>query len=878
MHKFSNLLKDLPALRESRMVVGGFAVWMVWKGDLPDAIQNTFQDYGGLRISEERNQSLWFFFGKDVFRGLARLQVWARMNDLPVYIQVLPTKLLLGFQLEITLSLGSEFFSQQAMAPDEFEIWIHPGVRQDVEGMPGISLEPVDSYAGLTTASWRKLTADPRLAFGSTLAWYFILRPLGNPMDKAFVEGWRAFFGEVQKILQRLKLKYILHDNFLIFQLENYRSLKSWTTEILAAVRNCKEAEPPTYWPSAMVAVEKGNLHFNEDLPKKVALDWNKMVPDFPHLTYRTAFMLGSQFKIKDVSYSLERSKVTDWCYVHLADADLAASSGTMAVSMPVTLLAGELRPCFYCGLRTHAEPECPTRELAAPAPEVFSEIGQTPLEEINAGLAAVGEALAVDPKAGMRELLRDGSKGTLVARAVHEINAPVQFPFLRLVWRSLGEDLPGGLDRLAPDERHPYMVQLEALVEGDPFKAERLARQESLRAPRDYEYYLVQALVALERGDLERAGHLFKETEALGRNALHFAYLKFLQGRLCEVQARFDEAMNFYKQAETASPKWSEPHYRQAVSMVKMGFADHAVTLFAELIAKDPNFFNRVLLDPELERGMVQLLSALWDIWSRAKADAAENLEKLKDLAAEFEDWFGEKSDFNRENQEEIGALLKLAEVENYVVFQRIIKSCERLTKRLKARVDADVKVLEKQAKDFRERLKTLHREISWFPFPKTLREFNKDFNFCVHKLNWVKGQHFQIAENFRKSREFFNQVEEKLKKLGGRLVTLKIIRDSTLFLMILGKSFMWLEIIGLGVSLIVIPTVVYMAEKSSGGGWLREMILGQKWGLQKGLVIFLSLAALTAALLRTALVYDKKKEKFFKEYEESVASARKR
>jgi len=106
MHKFSNLLKDLPALRESRMVVGGFAVWMVWKGDLPDAIQNTFQDYGGLRISEERNQSLWFFFGKDVFRGLARLQVWARMNDLPVYIQVLPTKLLLGFQLEIKRSLA----------------------------------------------------------------------------------------------------------------------------------------------------------------------------------------------------------------------------------------------------------------------------------------------------------------------------------------------------------------------------------------------------------------------------------------------------------------------------------------------------------------------------------------------------------------------------------------------------------------------------------------------------------------------------------------------------------------------------------------------------------------------------------------------------
>jgi hypothetical protein len=47
-------------------------------------------------------------------------------------------------------------------------------------------------------------------------------------------------------------------------------------------------------------------------------------------MTYRTAFLLGEGFRIKDVSYSLERSKLTDWCYVHLAEGDLAQVSGSL--------------------------------------------------------------------------------------------------------------------------------------------------------------------------------------------------------------------------------------------------------------------------------------------------------------------------------------------------------------------------------------------------------------------------------------------------------------------------------------------------------------------------------------------------------------------
>jgi hypothetical protein len=68
----------------------------------------------------------------------------------------------------------------------------------------------------------------------------------------------------------------------------------------------------------------------------------------------------------------------------------------------------------------------------------------------------------------------------------------------MTLLWRCLGEDMPEGLGKLAPAERHPYVVELEYILAGDPLRAERMARQESLRAPRDFQYYDVQAIICL--------------------------------------------------------------------------------------------------------------------------------------------------------------------------------------------------------------------------------------------------------------------------------------------------------------------------------------------------------------------------------------------
>ena len=85
----------------------------------------------------------------------------------------------------------------------------------------------------------------------------------------------------------------------------------------------------------------------------------------------------------------------------------------------------------------------------------------------------------------------------------------------------------------------------------------------------------------------------------------------------------------------------------------------------------------------------------------------------------------------------------------------------------------------------------------------------------------------------------------------------------------MLFGRNFLWMEVLSLGASLVLVPVFVYLFQRS-GQGWVATMMEQQKWQLQKGLVIILSIAALGLAAIKTALSFDAKKRKLFKLAEE--------
>ena len=60
-----------------------------------------------------------------------------------------------------------------------------------------------------------------------------------------------------------------------------------------------ENGEGGVYWPCVCVIADRNNLNFNSDLPKKIGLQWDNLMPDFPYLSYRNAYLLGEGFTVQ---------------------------------------------------------------------------------------------------------------------------------------------------------------------------------------------------------------------------------------------------------------------------------------------------------------------------------------------------------------------------------------------------------------------------------------------------------------------------------------------------------------------------------------------------------------------------------------------------
>lgn len=860
----NKLVKKLPRFTESRMVSNGFGVWVAWKGDLNQSVPQTMADYGGMLVAQEHAQSLWFFLSSDVVLALAKLEVWVRFNPLPVFIQIFPAKMLVGYKLEVSMGLDTALGNQEAIIPDEFEVWVHPRVQELAKGIPGLSFKSTKPYTGLATVNWGLLQADSRLPYQASLGWYLLLKPLGNPLDKGFQNGWREFFPELELLIKRNKLRFMIHDFYLMAPLENLRVLRGFCQEFLQFIRKLKEEGTGRYWPCAVVIVERKGLNYNVDLPKKVLLDWDQLMPDFPHMNYRTAFLLGDHFRINDVRFSVEQNSLDDWCNVSLSK-DYDQESGVMQVELPKRLVSGKEAHCFYCGLRSHPLQKCPSRMVEELQLDIWEDVARLDFSVLNQSLEGIDKALAADPEGGIVALLQSDNDQGLLVRAMFEINAPVQFRMSTAVWRSVGKDYPRGLQQLAPVDKSPAWEALHTLRQGEPVQAERILNQALLKSPRDLKIRNLQGYAALERGDMPRAIGIWKEAEVISSTPLQQGQQLFLQARCLEIQGKLQQASSLYKMVLHLCPRWVDAQYRQGVCLVKMGFADQAMGFFEELFQRDAHIFNRMLIDSELERGHLQLLAALYTPWTSAELKAGEEKENLDSLSTEIRKWFSDEQPKAEQLRDLIARLKREGEIRNYVAFSRVAQGRVLVSRELMSLVDDESKRMKSRFQSYMERLKVIQAEASWFPFPRILVEFNKEFNYCARSLNWALTQHFQMAENFRRASELVEKVEERLLKLESQLKTLKIVRDSTLFLLILGKTFFWLELIGLALGLVLLPLGMWYAQ-DQGYTWAVGMTESEKWALRRGVIIILSVLALSIAALRSALIFESRKEQLFR------------
>ena len=875
MPAFAELLKSIPEVKDIKLSSEAMTLWVCGKAELDPNACRIITDYGGIMLGQSGGQSLWVFLSRDMFPALARLKTWADLNATPLFIEVFQAALLIGLDMELGVKIPTALANQNITLPAQCKAWIEASVIGQDKNIPGFKFTPLEALAGMASGPWLEMSADPRMLGYSNMGWYMVLKPLGNPLDKAFQSGWRLFFQQIELSLSRLKLKYILHDFFLSFKVENIQDLRQWCAEFLKLVIEAKEiglkktsagettgSEKKTYWPCVMALINSAGIPFSSDLPKRVPLNWEIMTSDFPHMSYRNALLLGPSFFINDARVSFEIKGIDDWCSISLASSgDRSGFAGVIPVELPRGLVIGPNQPCFYCGQRNHELTKCPSRDIENLAPQIWREIGQINMTTMKDGLRAID--LAIGRQGALpatQDLLKTDDIPGKLTRAIFEITSLFQFRMMTTIWRGRGRDYPSDLRNLLPVEDRSLFDCLEEIKSGNLLQAERDMQVYRDKHPGSIHLMTMQGFAALEKGDMEKAQSAWKDAERLSHTTLLQAYHIYLQGRCLEVTGKYQAAMNHYKTAHSRCRRWREALYRQCVCLTKMGFAEQSMQNFEEVIELDANIFNRLLIDPEMERGHIQLRGMLFQEWEMAKAKidgTKENLEKFKN---ELSDWFDLKNSFSKAMLDKITLLSDMSQVTNFAAFRKITQSANELNHNLQNEVSEQISLLKEKFTAYLKRLQDLRAEAAWFPFPKALMDFNKNFNICARNSNWALQQDFLSADIFRKATALAAQSEEILGILEGKLSTLKLLRDSTLFLLILGKTFIWLEIIGLVCSLTLIPIGIYYGAEL-GADWAKILLVKQKWELQKGLIVILSIVALAFSIIYATMTFEKKR-----------------
>lgn len=845
------------------MVATGYGMWINWNGELNPAVVQTLQDYGGLQVEVDRDQALWFFFSSDVFLAAARLSVWAKFNALQLYAQIIPSKLLFSPKREISFSLDTALTAQSIIVPDSCQIWIHPKCRADGKGLPGLTFKPEGSRSGLAPVEWSSLIVDPRLPYQSTLGWYGVVKPLGNTMEKNFLEGWRSYSSEIKDLLERLNIKFIVQDSYLVFHLENLQMLRQWTREHLMLVDELKASNRDLYWPAVVAVTNKRGLNFTPDLPKKMGLDWNQLVPDFPHMSYRSGYLLGRSFEVHDVNFSLDSNSVDDWCKVTMA-VDHSVENGMLPIRTSKHLIAGTHDHCFYCGMRSHTSAECPTRSLTKLTPKVWQQLSTLSFDEFNKGFDLIESQLGKKDAEALKKIQASKDHDGILLNAVYGVNELSQLRMMQHMWVCRGKDFAKGLEEVVPRDSNPVWGTLSYLMSGDYHVADKELANICIRAPRDPRPRMLAGFVAMERGDDHKAMMMWKEAEILSNTMLKQAYCVFLQARLLEYTAQYQKASDLYSRVLRMCPTMTDAQYRKSVCQVKIGFAEQAMSSLISLVESTPHFFNRVLIDPEMERGHIQVLSALYTPWVEAESQVEKAIEELGNLKKEVHEWFDEGSPFFIKSMKQIDRMNAATDIKNYVSYMLILQGCKRLAKDLDRYVTKEAGILKKRFQDQRERLRYIREEAAWFPFPRALVEFNKNYNLCAANIAWALKTHFQVADIFKKAQLLADTEERRLERLEKRLKFLKVVRDSTLFMLIMSRTFFWIEVAFMCIVVIALPLSMFYGQQT-GMEWAQGLLFKEKWDIQKQLILGFSVFAIIASCFRTVIVFDKVREKYF-------------
>ncbi|MFO7727028.1 MAG: tetratricopeptide repeat protein [Desulfonatronovibrio sp.] len=853
MYSLSSLIKQLPEIDQPELVSPAYGVWIIRTDRLPDSIPGTLQSYGGWQAASTDRQSLWIFWSKEVLSACAQINELLGKEDDKLSFQVLPVKIIVGSGLDYSLSIEKQISESEFPEPDDFQIWVHTQIKK-------LSLESPAAFDLSGTGQWLLFKDSKPPSFSRTPAWIYIVKAAKTLTDSRIAGKWDMQKQKLKQDAEKngLGVRYV--GEWLVVYIDGIRQLRTWALESLSVFQGVKKGK---YLSCHMLCREIEDKKREQFILAQVSgLNWSQFEPDTLYLPLKNVFQLGTGFKMADAARVSGQRTIHDLAGVRIDRELLGEMEKRLDVFLPAGLTKGSHETCFYCGLKCHKVQACPTRNERT-LDAAGEQLEKKGLKEIARALEELGREISSGT--ALEDIIRQSKTKALVLRAIFAINYPAQHRTIRLVWRSRGSDWPQGLRLLTQVEESRIWSALESLRTGQTGVAGSSARKAGFQYPRDYQPKTLQGFIALEKESHAQAESFFDEAILLGYTPLHKAWHLYLKARIKEVENNFARAQLLYQEALKAAPQMNEARYRQGVCMVKAGHLDQAFGFMTRLIREQPEYFNYILIDPELGNGHGHFMSSLYPLWKKTAREAKSIEELLPKLEKKISAWFDPGLPARESLSGHLDFLRGYSGIENYVARTRIISGCKKLQEDLSKKIEEQILNLKKEQEALQDRLKTVKARVAWFPAADFfMGGFNQKARDAAQILKDAALEDIQTASGFKKARKLADQAEKMIVVLEKKAGSLNTIRDGMLFILIMLKTFLFTFIAGLIVFFIAASGIAYLGTRYDLA-W-GSMILEQKLDVFQGGIVIVLLFAVGFAAIRTVLVFDRKKQGYLR------------
>lgn len=792
------LLDKLVESGQPRLVSNGFACWLVYAQPLPESFFQSLADIGGWSVAEDQNQSLWFFPSPNVLPGLGKLHNWARLHPMSTAITVFECSLVIDDQLHQSLRLSSNLASLCMDYPKKLVIHASAKLREMSRSMTSLVFKQVQAPRGFT-GEWFELEAGDLDPKAHSYHWLWLIRPQKGHQDKGFIKGWKSYCDRLEALFHQLKITYLQgEDHALILKISSVRIMDQFINKLFALLGDTHN--PP--WPSQYMGLEMGTHSFSVDFPSKVRHLFDPLEFNALYLSLSTIFQIANpQIVPVDSRASLKSSKITDLYQIQLHPEAGGKRRGSLNFFLPSVLVSGAEAPCFYCGQRSHLPANCPSRMLEPGNIKIsaLSRLGRVNFDHLGKILEDVETKISPNVLQGLSSLLMEKNDQGDVVSALFEVNMVCQLRMAAMVWRAKGKEWPHGIEELRPQSEEFLWDALDAMRLGHPERTQEKLDHYILRSPKSYQARVLYGFLALERGEARRAAGFWEEAEGLTVSSLQRSYLQLLRGRLCEINNELSDAIRLYDRAYKNSPGFDQARYRQAVCMVKSGYLNEAQATIRDLIEGNPDYFSVVLLDPELESGRSLFLADLWTIWDHVQTRAREIVGAVEHLPDLLTKWLPPDHNDYSMFRKRIDELSSYAGINNYVSTARLLQGAVNIRNDIQAKVKKDIQELTAKRKKIQDRLKEIHHEASWFPFPSMLVRFTRAFTECTKSLENLAHMDLYVSSKFRQGHEAMRIAEAQLAKIEKKLLMLQAIRNSILYVLLFSRYLIVYEAVAL-------------------------------------------------------------------------------